>query len=177
MRITRQNTRRSELPLGRPIVPRLTFDIFETLRTQNHLGRRPPTANDGIDSDDIFDCLDRSSSDESDPSDTAGGDTDVEDALDPRFVWENGRRICLVGTPLAQRKAELKPLIEAQEAKLAFRAADTAFPRDRTPKRAWTEPELMRADRYLPQDRTYHHTELLGPNPVFPFAFVDWHGQ
>ncbi|KAJ7831675.1 hypothetical protein B0H13DRAFT_1915347 [Mycena leptocephala] len=152
VRSTRQNTSRPGIPpLGRPIVPLLTYDIFDTLRLQNRIGRRRPTADQGSDSEDTFDSLAHSSSDSSD-SDDADRDSEIEELLDPD-IRGTETQDSPGGRILQERKEQLRPAIEARAATSAYKAAKKAYPKDRTPK------------------------QLLGPNAVFPFQLVEWHGQ
>jgi hypothetical protein len=57
---------------------------------------------------------------------------------------------------------------------VALKVAKAAFPPDRTPKRLWTAAEHMRADRFLPEDQEYSHTELQGPNAGYAFPLIEW---
>ncbi|KAJ7664817.1 hypothetical protein B0H17DRAFT_1211180 [Mycena rosella] len=55
-----------------------------------------------------------------------------------------------------------------------FRAARKAYAKDTTPKRAWTDVERLRTDIFLPHDRLYEYTELVGPSGEMGFDLLQW---
>jgi hypothetical protein len=94
---TRRNTRVLGIPpIGRPIVPRITYDIFEALKLQNRAERWHPLAPEKIDK-----SLSESSSSDEETSDAEK----EQDPLDLHYVWENGVKKRLLGTLQRERTA------------------------------------------------------------------------
>ncbi|KAJ7482145.1 hypothetical protein B0H11DRAFT_1915089, partial [Mycena galericulata] len=117
------------------------------------------------------------SSSDSEDSSASPANSDAEDLFDPNYIWENGRKIRLLGTLRREREAKIRPLREAREAAKAWRASKKAYPKDRTPRRPWTEAERANADCVAPEERLYADTELLGPGATYAFRFVEFDGQ
>ncbi|KAJ7145428.1 hypothetical protein C8R43DRAFT_953480 [Mycena crocata] len=139
-------------PRSVAIVPTITYNIFESLRDLNASERGHADADPGINRNDC---------------------TDSDRELDLHYIWENGRKIRLLGTLQRERAACLKPLLEARQAAMALAsAAEAAL----IPRRPWTDQELAAVIRLNPEHRIYDHRELLGEDSIFRFQKLVWDG-
>ncbi|KAJ7038472.1 hypothetical protein C8F04DRAFT_1256071 [Mycena alexandri] len=154
----------------------MTYDIYEKLKAMNRLSRCRP--------------LRPGESENPAPSDSDDGDTswpsgEEEPLPDLHYVWENGRKVRLLGIVQRQHQAQFQDLIDRHDAIRAYKAASRAFPKDRTPQRPWTQKERRHADVYLPEDRVYNFREfsldphVLGSDPGLAslFELTRWTGR